>query len=285
MNIEFCPLINYDSTVSMLMDINPRLSKTACKKYIKAYRFPNQSWLEKEMIKVPTKLVNHGLINPNYSGASIEIIEENNDFIAVNKPIKVHTHPNDYTCSQNILSYLASINKFEALDVNSEYYDRGVLYRLDFETSGIVILSKSNSLYRDVRDQFHNVAKKKIYLARVCGNAESLLGIHRHNLKSSQKKGSLITLGDENSPRAELEVIEVDYCSVTDQSLLKIELKTGLRHQIRFQLSTLNFPILGDKLYGGQKADRMYLHASEYLLETNSVKVSLKAGIPKEFEL
>jgi 23S rRNA pseudouridine1911/1915/1917 synthase len=51
---------------------------------------------------------------------------------------------------------------------------------------------------------------------------------------------------------------------MSDKSLLMIELKTGLRHQIRAQLSYLGFPILGDELYGGNKAERLYLHAWRY---------------------
>ena len=47
-------------------------------------------------------------------------------------------------------------------------------------------------------------------------------------------------------------------------SLVLVNLKTGLRHQIRAQLSFLGFPILGDELYGGRKAERVFLHALRY---------------------
>jgi len=52
-----------------------------------------------------------------------------------------------------------------------------------------------------------------------------------------------------------------------EHSLLLVELKQGHRHQIRFQLSELGYPIIGDQLYGNQQADRMYLHCLSYLVD------------------
>jgi 23S rRNA pseudouridine1911/1915/1917 synthase len=54
------------------------------------------------------------------------------------------------------------------------------------------------------------------------------------------------------------------------KSLLLVKLETGLRHQIRAQLSHLGFPILGDELYGGMKDQRVYLHALKYEWEAEA---------------
>ena len=69
-----------------------------------------------------------------------------------------------------------------------------------------------------------------------------------------------------------------------EKTLLLVSLETGLRHQIRAQLSHLGFPILGDELYGGAKSSRLFLHAWKY--EWDEIVVDQNAdGFEKYFDL
>ena len=218
----------------------------------------------KEILRLPANLVNHMQINPVFSGTRPSILTEDSLYIALHKPPGIHCHPLDYSDKDTLLNYLVDEKKFEALNVNQEHYDRGLLHRLDLETSGVVLLAKTDRVYQNTRNAFATEVKRKFYWAVVNGSFNQE-GLWTHHFKSSGVKGSKQKVSDEavdlSSPGS-MAVIKVTESN--GKSLLLVNLKTGLRHQIRAQLSHLGFPILGDELYGGVKAERLFLHALRY---------------------
>jgi 23S rRNA pseudouridine1911/1915/1917 synthase len=105
--------------------------------------------------------------------------------------------------------------------------------------------------------------KRKVYLAIVDGEFNQE-GFHRQNFASFGAKGEKQVLS--NSVDAQVAESEIYFLEKvgTNQSLVMVILKTGIRHQIRAQLSSLGFPILGDTLYGGPEAPRLFLHSWLY---------------------
>jgi 23S rRNA pseudouridine1911/1915/1917 synthase len=152
------------------------------------------------------------------------------------------------------------------LTTNEDHYDRGLLNRLDSETSGVLIYFKNSHYHQQARDNFQTMVIKKIYLAKVFG-ACPLLGRLQDHLIISDQKVSVDTDGEAHSVLAQLEILSSNYDAKTNTSELKIGLMTGVRHQIRVQLGSRGFPIIGDQLYGGHSADRLYLHALLYHLK------------------
>ena len=218
----------------------------------------------KDISRLPLDLVNHLQINPVYEGPEVKILSETNHYLAIHKPAGIHSHPLKYSDTNTVLNYLASIDHFQSLTVNAENYDRGLLYRLDYETSGILLLAKNPKLFLEIRNNFETRMKRKIYFAVVEGDFNRE-GSHSHHFKGAGEKGSKQKVSDQPMVDSRLGVFNVKkILKMSDKSLLMIELKTGLRHQIRAQLSYLGFPILGDELYGGNKAERLYLHAWRY---------------------
>ncbi len=270
---QVCSLKNYSKKSDFINDLGS--SRSFAKKYMKNLSDPIN---EKEVLSIPIDVLNRGLINPLYNGEKIEIIHECEKFLALNKPTKVHMHPHSYSESDNILSFLRSQNLNHVLEVNSSNYDRGLLYRLDYETSGIVVLSKSNELYELIRNNFNEISKRKIYLTIVEGKLEGKEYLESKIIESGVK-GKKMKL-DENGKSCSLsyEVIR----SNEKFSLLKVELETGLRHQIRCQLASIGHSIIGDNLYGNIASDRLYLHAYEYEFEVNNQIYNFKS---KKLEL
>lgn len=216
----------------------------------------------REVLNLPLELVNHYKINPGYNGPNLKIIFENEDLIAIHKPSLIHCHPHSYSDQNTILNFLVMINKWESLLINTQAYDRGLLYRLDYETSGVIILAKKISIFKSIRDDFGN--KRKFYWAIVEGNFNQE-GDWKHYFESSGKKGmkqKVFNSREESTLEGELLVVKIMHQH--DKSLLLIKLETGIRHQIRAQLAHLGFPILGDVLYGGASAQRLFLHALRY---------------------
>ena len=218
----------------------------------------------KEVLRLPLGLVNHLQINPEFKGPRPSILTEDSLYIALHKPPGIHCHPLDYSDKDTLLNFLVEEKKFEALEVNHENYDRGLLHRLDLETSGVVLLAKTQRVYLNTRNAFATEVKRKFYWAIVNGSFDKE-GIFTHHFKASGIKGSKQKVSDDSvdlSTPGTMAVMKVSESN--GKSLLLINLKTGLRHQIRAQLAHLGFPILGDELYGGIKSERLFLHALRY---------------------
>lgn len=220
--------------------------------------------LAKDKVRLPLDLVNHMRINPSYVGPKVSILKETDEYIAIHKPSLIHCHPLVYSDQDTVLNALQEQGKFESLHVNMNNYDRGLLFRLDYETSGVLILAKNQALYERMRSDFESQMKEKVYLAIVEGDFNKD-GKWFHYFKGSGAKGSKQKVSDFEAPDTHEGILEVKkLISKNQKSLVQVTLKTGLRHQIRAQLSHLGFPILGDELYGGSKAERLFLHAWRY---------------------
>lgn len=218
----------------------------------------------KDISRLPLDLVNHLQINPHYDGPPMKILAETDEYIALHKAPEIHCHPQKYSDTNTVLNYLVTQNYWKSLNINQENYDRGLLYRLDYETSGVLILAKNASLLKAVRNDFKTEMKRKFYWAIVEGNFDKD-GLWTHYLRSKGSKGSKQEVFDQKvdeSLEGSLSVLKL--MESEGKSLLLINLKSGLRHQIRAQMAHLGFPLLGDELYGGKKAERLFLHALRY---------------------
>ena len=135
--------------------------------------------------------------------------------------------------------------------------DRGLLYRLDLETSGLLLLTKDKELLKQAREG--SFVKKKVYCALVEGDYDGPKKLS-HTLTTTGKK----IKADPKGKEAHLKIISSEYLLNNNMSLLEVELKEGLRHQIRVQLSLAGFPIVGDELYGGIPNNLFGLHCLRY---------------------
>lgn len=261
-NISFYSLQEFQSVEAMLL-ATFQCSKSKLKKYFDK-KFLNKNVPAHMHLELPINFINDGLINPLYQGPEIHLIAKDGPFIALDKPGNIHVHPLTYDEHDNCLSFIRERNLAD-LNINHDHYDRGLLYRLDYETSGVLIYVEDESAYQFLRANFENLFKEKVYFARVQGELKQKGRVENY-LVASEARGSKIkvaAVGDEKN-KAFLVIESVEYQSSDDTSLVKVRLLTGMRHQIRVQLSHLGHPILGDVLYGGKVASRLYLHAHEY---------------------
>ena len=216
---------------------------------------------------MPLNFINDGLINPSYTGAPLEMIAEDEHFFVFSKNPNQFIHPLTYDESDNCLSYLRQ-TRSALLEVNKSNYDRGLLYRLDYETSGVVIYAKNDELYHHLRENFGSLAKEKIYWCWVQGEMK-LSGTFKHSFSSGEERGKRVKVAevDLNAQTGELSMTALEFNSSLNRTLVEVKLKTGLRHQIRAQMAHLGYPLVGDTFYGGPEARRLYLHARKYGLE------------------
>ena len=214
----------------------------------------------------------------------INIVYEDEYIAVINKPNNMTVHPAQNNYSGTLVNAL--LYHFDSLsNINEDNIRPGIVHRLDKDTSGLIIIAKTNEAHEKLVEMFQSKNMTKTYVAICKGNF-------------SEKSGRLETLiGRDTFDRKKMAVVEVNgkiaitnyqvIDEVQDFSLMKVNIETGRTHQIRVHLKYLNHPILGDETYGSPSKiiDRQMLHA--YMLEfvhpITKEKIKLKGELPQDF--
>jgi 23S rRNA pseudouridine1911/1915/1917 synthase len=273
--ISLSPLREYTHIEEWLIDLG--LSKSWIKK--KLTKKELQKKLPREC-HFAYDLLNRNMINPHYDGPMINIIFEDETFLVIEKPSGIHGHPLEYSDSSNVLSFIRSINKGKILTINNTKAERGLLYRLDLETSGVLIYIKKQNIFDELFESRKALITKKYYYAVVTGKTPDQQTLEDY-LIGTESKGSKMKVAPEGQ-KANLSYRTKNYSSKLDLSFIEIELETGLRHQIRIQLANSGHPLHGDVKYGGAPADRLYLHAFKYNVDLKK-EYCFESNIPENF--
>ena len=267
---SLCILDDYDSVQTYLKN-NLNLSRSFLKKNKLPKTILEKKINKRDRIDLPLSILNNGLINPKYIGPEIKIIFEDSNFLVISKPCKSHSHPLDYKDRNNCLSFLReNLVSNSILNVNINKYDRGLLYRLDYETSGLLILTKKDIILESYRLKSMTNHLKE-YIAIVYGKPPLKFKYkHEFEYKGVKKNKAFlkeIKGKDQSGMIGTLLGERILYNERKNVALIKLNLIEGLRHQIRAQLFHENFQILGEKLYTNnlnEDLSRLYLHAYRY---------------------
>lgn len=262
-NVDFCFLFSSPSLTEAMKQING-ISRSQLIKRGLLKKQLNQRISNRQLLSLPIEILNYGLINPCYEGPEIEILQETDSVLALSKPPNIHSHPIHYNESDNLLSFLRSIGRYDLLEVNKKGMDRGLLYRLDYATSGLILAAKREDDYQELRDNYHHLVKKKIYIAKLTKPLKAPV-ILSNRLKPQGRRGAIM---GESPDGIEAKI----HVSPLFEEFVTVELGQGIRHQIRAQLSLNGMPIVGDRLYGGVAAERLFLHCYQYQIMDQKFK-------------
>lgn len=267
--MTLCSLDSWEKLSEYLSSF--KISKNQQKKYLSKKKLMMKV-IARETLLLPVDLFNTYMVSPKYSGPVISVVDEIDDYIALSKPCKLHSLPLRYSDQNNLLAFLRNReNSSDVLNVNKLSYEKGLLFRLDFETSGLILLAKTDQFFQAFRKE---AKKRKFYLAVVQGEVQNDFS-YAHHVYYTGEKGAIGRVKDDATENSHLEGKKVVYNSEKNLSLVIIKLDEGLRHQIRIQLSAEGNPILGDPMYGEIESDRMYLHSFCYEFEYNGKKLSV----------
>ncbi len=208
------------------------------------------------------------------------IIEEEKDFIILNKPTGIACHGGS-GISSGVIEALREIDK--------KYKDAQLAHRIDRDTSGCLVIALKKSFLRKLHLEIRNKQVDKIYDLVVFGKWPPELKLINQSLSKSQSRaGEREAIIDKNGKESLTEFTTV---KVNDSlSLLKAKIMTGRMHQIRVHTKFKGFPIVGDKKYGdellNQQArkkglNRMLLHANS--INFRNLGIECSAATPKIF--
>ena len=156
-----------------------------------------------------------------------------------------------------------------------------LINRLDVDTSGIILLAKNNATLKKAISEFKKQSVKKLYYALVQGKLCEEIVINKSISTSRGEKA--ISRIDKNG-RVALSIVK-PLRILGNKTLLEVEIKTGITHQIRVHLASIKYPIIGDVIYNNEcrGARRMMLHCYQTSI-FDKVFVS-NVNIDKEFGL
>ena len=219
------------------------------------------------------------------------VLYEDDNLIFVNKPA-------DYPVEQTITGNRANLHdavvdylwKRNPSLHNPPYV--GIMHRLDRTTSGVIVFTKTRTVNKDVSEVFqnHNLIKQYLAVVEVPRKGEGStftveLYMNRITGKSQQGKWGEVpqSRGGQYS-KTDFRVRRQLTLEGRPCLLLECSLHTGRTHQIRVHLASQGLPILGDTLYGGKPAKRLYLHASHLSFELNNTSYDVSSpfdGLPR----
>ncbi|MBL7684766.1 MAG: RluA family pseudouridine synthase [Deltaproteobacteria bacterium] len=191
---------------------------------------------------------------------SIQIHYEDPHFLIVEKPSGISMYPLK-AGEQNTLVQALVPRYPELLKVSPRAVEAGLLHRLDRETSGLVLLARHREVYDFFRNEFEAHRVEKEYRAWVEGVFSEKAGVLDQPIQHHPKNKKKMQVSVEGRPaHTQYEVLDCD----GKNSILKIQITTGVRHQIRVHLAHCGHPLLGDTLYGAKPIEppRFFLHAS-----------------------
>ncbi len=225
--------------------------------------------------------------------SKVRLIYECAEFLAVAKPSGMLTHPariRDWEHEPSVASW-AVARYPEIREVGDNPLLRpGIVHRLDRDTSGVLLIARTERSFRYLQSLFRERKMQKEYIAIVAGavrgrgTLRAKIGIKRGTIKRS-----VFARGVKQRKEAITEYIGIPcgtgaHCRY---SCLLLRPKTGRTHQIRVQLAGIGHPVLGDRIYGrkfAKDAPRLLLHASALeFTRQEGKRIRIEAALPEVF--
>jgi len=201
----------------------------------------------------------------------LDIVWEDDNMLVVNKPSGMLTHPTTIETSGTLVNALLYKYGENLSDINGDFR-RGIIHRLDRNTSGLLMIAKNNKAHEYLVENMksHNISKK--YLAFVKGNLDkNEFTINKPIARHLTQPHKMTVREDGKEAISEIKVIR----RFKDATLIEVKLITGRTHQIRVHLSSIGHPVYNDTLYGFGK---MKIKTQEQVLQ------SYKLEFPKPFD-
>ena len=213
----------------------------------------------------------------------LDIVYEDDDIMVINKQSGLVVHPGNGNTDNTLVNAL--IYHHKTLSDNDDARP-GIVHRLDKDTSGLMLVVKTNKAHEILADDFKNKRVKREYIALVDG-------VFPHNkatidapIGRDNNKREIMTVRADNSKKAitHLEVIK----RFKENTLVSLILDTGRTHQIRTHMKYVGYPIHNDPIYNGKSSTSFgqFLHSSkiDFVHPITKKPMHFESELPKEFK-
>ncbi len=217
----------------------------------------------------------------------LKILYEDSDVIVVDKPAGMVVHSGAGHRTGTLVNAL--LHRFGALSGIGGDLRPGIVHRLDRDTSGVLVVARTDQAHRSLAGQFQARQVEKTYWALVHGRMKQVQGridtpVGRDPIRRTRMTAKLES---GRSALTQYHVLE----EIGSFSFLELRIATGRTHQIRVHLASLHHPIVGDRLYGAPakitgmaSAGRFFLHAHRlrFLSPSTGGPIAIESPLPPE---
>ncbi len=207
----------------------------------------------------------------------LDILYRDDDCVVINKPTGMLSHSKgayleEPTVASSLVPWLKDLGGERA----------GIVHRLDRATSGVMICARTKEAMKTLQRQFAKRTVVKRYHAITQGVPKPTEAVIDMPISRNPHKPQTFTTHlSGKSATTHYKVIEAR----NDKALVLLEPRTGRTHQLRVHLQKIGAPIVGDTIYGGPLADRLYLHASSLEITLpNKERRTFTVPLPPEFQ-
>lgn len=263
--------------------------------------------LVQKLIKDELVLVNGVVVKTNYSVADgdeidviqldvvdntniipqpmdLDIVYEDDDLLVINKPSGLVVHPAPGHHQDTLVNgLLAYSNKLS--DINGEFRP-GIVHRIDKDTSGLMVVCKNNETHEELANQLSDKTLFRQYLAIVHGEIEEDEGEIIAPIGRDPRDRVKMAVVAKNSKEAQtnFKVLE----RYDHYTLVSCNLLTGRTHQIRVHFDFINYPLVGDPLYGikptiDTKGQALHAYKLGFIHPRSGEYMEFEAKPPQEF--
>jgi 23S rRNA pseudouridine1911/1915/1917 synthase len=221
----------------------------------------------------------------------VDILLEEKDYLVIDKPAGMVVHPSDtgHFKGTVVNAMMGKVKKGVGED-----FRPGIVHRIDKDTSGALIVARTQEGYEYFVEQFKKRKIRKIYKALVKGillHKEGIIDSPISRDVKSRKKMGLVSEKDGKSAISRYKVVQ----EFENQSLLEVEIETGRTHQIRVHMSAIDHPVIGDNTYGAGSYNRkfkekfglrrQFLHAERLeFIDVYGKKKKIVVDLPKDLK-
>jgi 23S rRNA pseudouridine1911/1915/1917 synthase len=220
----------------------------------------------------------------------LDVLFEDEQLLVVNKPAGMVVHPGAGTKGDTLVHALLS-HCAGSLSGIGGVERPGIVHRLDRETTGAIVVAKTDAAHRGLAEQFAERDLHKEYLALVSGIPRLLSGVVDQPIDRDKRHRHRMTISEEGRPaRTDWELVEK--FDISRVSLFRCLIHTGRTHQVRVHMKSIGHPLVGDRTYGWRphqaklpvEAERVMLHAHKLTLvhPITEATLELEAPIPAD---
>lgn len=229
------------------------------------------------------------------SDMPLDVLFEDAHLLVVNKPRGLATHPAASLREPSLVNAL--LGRGSALSEGSASYRPGIVHRLDKETTGLLVIAKTDEAHRNLAKQIELKTAERVYLAIVGGETPSPQppppasqgeGGHRFTIDApiARDKGNRQRMTVDHDGKRAVTHVRV-LRKVDAGTLLECRLETGRTHQIRVHLRSIGLPVIGDKLYSPKEFQTaaLQLHAWRLTFDhpVSGERMTFEAPPPEDF--
>jgi 23S rRNA pseudouridine1911/1915/1917 synthase len=235
-----------------------------------------------DIINIPDNYIKP--LNIEAENINLDIVYEDDDIIVVNKPSGMVVHPGNGNTSHTLVNDL--INHTKNLSKENGDIRPGIVHRIDKDTSGLLLVAKTDKAHKILADGFKNKTIKREYIAL-------LKGVYKHKYADIDAP-----IGRDKNNRLKMCVTDINakeakthmkvLKTYNNYTLVSLKLDTGRTHQIRVHMKYIGYPVYNDPVYTNDKCTEFgqFLHAKslEFNHPITNEHMYFTSPLPKEFQ-